>query len=69
MYILAPEAISTTYFVNPSYQSVCLHVYPSLVARQRLGKTLPQHEYTCNNRRIAGRVVLYAVRVVSKESR
>jgi hypothetical protein len=53
MYIMAPEPISTAYFINPSHQSPCLYVYPlSLlgnesvkcilpsVARQRLGKNL-----------------------------
>jgi hypothetical protein len=25
-------------FINPSYQSVSLYVYPPIVARQRLGK-------------------------------
>jgi hypothetical protein len=29
MYIMSPEPISTAYFINPSHQSVCLHVYPS----------------------------------------
>jgi hypothetical protein len=28
-YIMAPEPISTAYFIKPAYQSVCLHVYPS----------------------------------------
>jgi hypothetical protein len=35
---MAPEAISTKYFINPYHQSVCLHVYLSTVARQRLDK-------------------------------
>jgi hypothetical protein len=34
MYIMAPEPISTAYFLNSSHQSVCLYVYP-VVARQR----------------------------------
>jgi hypothetical protein len=38
--------------------SVCLYVYPTIVARQRLGK----------NRRTVRLVAFYAVRVVSKES-
>jgi hypothetical protein len=47
MYIMAPEPISTAYFINPSHQSVCLYVYSPIVARQRLGKTLPwQRIYT-----------------------
>jgi hypothetical protein len=40
MYIMAPEPISTAYFINPSHQSVCLYVYPLIVARQRLGKNI-----------------------------
>jgi hypothetical protein len=40
---MPPEAISAAYFINPSHQSVCLYVYPSIVARQQLGKkTLPR---------------------------
>jgi hypothetical protein len=40
MYIMAPEPISAAYFINPSHQSVCLYVYPRIVARQRLGKSV-----------------------------
>jgi hypothetical protein len=47
---------------------VCLSVYPSIVAMQRIGKHVPTATSTRNNRRIVGRVVLYAVRVVSKEN-
>jgi hypothetical protein len=35
-YITAPEPISTAYFIHPSHQSVCLYVYPPIVAVQRL---------------------------------
>jgi hypothetical protein len=38
IYIMAPEPISTAYFENPSHQSVCLYVYPPVVARQQLSK-------------------------------
>jgi hypothetical protein len=38
MCIMAPEPISAAYFINPSHQSLCLYVYPPIVARQRLGK-------------------------------
>jgi hypothetical protein len=38
---MAPEPISTAYFINPSHQSVCLYVYPPIVARQQLGKNRP----------------------------
>jgi hypothetical protein len=37
---MAHEPISTAYFINPSHQSVCLYVYPLIVARQRLGKNV-----------------------------
>jgi hypothetical protein len=37
MYIIAPQPMSMPYFINPSYQCVCLYVY---VARQRQGKTV-----------------------------
>jgi hypothetical protein len=40
MCIMAPELISTAYFMNPSHQSVCLYVYPSIVARQWLGRNV-----------------------------
>jgi hypothetical protein len=38
MYIMAPEPISTTHFINPCHQPVHLYVYTPIVARQRLGK-------------------------------
>jgi hypothetical protein len=37
MYIMAPEPISTAYFIDPSHQSVSVSVSP-IVARQRLDK-------------------------------
>jgi hypothetical protein len=76
MYIMTPGHISTAYFINPSHQSVCLHVYPPIVGRQRLGKNpsivarqLLERNATAatntrNNIRIVGRVVFYAVRGV-----
>jgi hypothetical protein len=64
MYVMAPEPISATYFKIP------LFVYHHIVARQRFSKTLPlQRTYARNNRRIIGRVISCAVRVISKESR
>jgi hypothetical protein len=39
-YIMAPEPISTAYFINPSHQSVCLYVYSLNVARQWLSKNV-----------------------------
>jgi hypothetical protein len=38
IYIMAPEPISMAYFFSPSDRSVCLYLYPLLVARCRLGK-------------------------------
>jgi hypothetical protein len=38
MYIVEPEPISTAYFINTSHQSVCLYVYPFIIARQRYVK-------------------------------
>jgi hypothetical protein len=40
MYIMAPETISTAYFLNPIHQSVCLQVYLCPLARQRLGENV-----------------------------
>jgi hypothetical protein len=37
---MTPEPISTAYFINPSHQSLCLYVYPPIVARHRLGKNV-----------------------------
>jgi hypothetical protein len=45
MYIMAPEPISKAYLVNPPDQSVCLYVYPIIVAKQRLDKTLPRQQH------------------------
>jgi hypothetical protein len=65
---MAPEPISTAFFINPSHKSVCLYLYPLIVARQRLGKKLPQQRIYTQQRIVVG-VVSYAVRVVSGESR
>jgi hypothetical protein len=68
-YIIAPEPISTTYLINPSHQSVCLYVYPSisLVGNRSVDKLPWQRIHpTVENVRP---VVFYTVRVVSKESR
>jgi hypothetical protein len=40
MYIMAPEPISTAYFINPSHYSVCLYANPPIVAKQRLAKNV-----------------------------
>jgi hypothetical protein len=37
---MAPEPISTAYFINSSHQSLYLYVYPLIVAKQRLGKNV-----------------------------
>jgi hypothetical protein len=80
MYIMAPEPISTVYLINLSHQSVsiCLLLslqdngsvkcIPPFGARQRLGKDVPRATNTRNSGRIFGGVMLYAVRVLYKES-
>jgi hypothetical protein len=40
MYILAPEFISTVYFINPSHQTACFYMYPLIVVRKWLGKNV-----------------------------
>jgi hypothetical protein len=45
-YIMAPEPISTTYFINLSYQSVSLYVNPPTVARQLLDKKVTAGDNT-----------------------
>jgi hypothetical protein len=42
MYNMAPEPIRTAYFINTTHPSVCLYVYPPIVARQRLGKNVTE---------------------------
>jgi hypothetical protein len=57
MHIMAPEPISTAYFMNPSHQFVCTFISHAF-ARQRLGnKSYRGKEYTRNNRRIVEGVV------------
>jgi hypothetical protein len=61
------HGFSTAHFINPSHQFVCIYVY---VARQRLSKNVTAAVNTqARIEEIVGRVVFYAVRVVSKESR
>jgi hypothetical protein len=36
MYIMAPEAKSKAYFINPYRQSMCLYVYSLIVGRKGL---------------------------------
>jgi hypothetical protein len=50
MYNMAPEPISTTYFTNPSHQSVYLYGHSPAVASQRIRKIYHGKEYTRNNR-------------------
>jgi hypothetical protein len=40
MFIIASDPISTAYFINPSHPSVCLYVYPLIIAGQRPGKNV-----------------------------
>jgi hypothetical protein len=56
--------------LHKSLPLVCVSLCVSpIVARQRLGKSVSGNEYARNNRRIVGRVVFCAVRVVWNESR
>jgi hypothetical protein len=57
MCIMAPELTSTAYFINPSHQSVCLHVYPTTVTRQLLGKNVTAATKTNNNINIVEHVI------------
>jgi hypothetical protein len=70
MYVIAPEPISTVYFINLSHQSLCLYVYSLTVVRQRFGKNFIAATNTeTTNKGIVGRVVFHAARIVSKKSR
>jgi hypothetical protein len=50
--IMTSKPISTAYFINRSHQSVCLYMYPHIVARKRLDKNLTATTNTRNNRRV-----------------
>jgi hypothetical protein len=58
MHLMTPERISTAYFINPSHQSVCLYVYPRIVARKRLGKNVTAEKNTRNSRIVLMRRLL-----------
>jgi hypothetical protein len=66
MYITTRKPISTAFFMNPSHQSVCLYVHLPIVATQWLDENVP---VATNTQAIRERVVFYAVRVLSKETR
>jgi hypothetical protein len=66
MYITAPEPISAAYCIILLI-SLCLYVYPPIVARQRLGIYVTATTNTGNKRKISGGVVFYAVRVEPRE--
>jgi hypothetical protein len=50
MYTIVPELISKAYFINPSHQSVCLYVYPTLFLGNGSVKRYRGNEYTSNER-------------------
>jgi hypothetical protein len=64
MYIMAHEPISTAYFINPTHQSVCLHVCPPSF----LGNGSVKNVTVATNELLEA-FYLYAIRAVSKESR
>jgi hypothetical protein len=66
MCITASESNLTAYVINSCHQSVCLYLYPPVVARYPLCKHVPASTNTRNSKRIAGLVVFCAVRVISK---
>jgi hypothetical protein len=78
-FINETEPISLSYFTNPSHQSVWLSLLPFLdkgsikfisrfMARQRLSKHVPAAKNTRISRRIVGRIISCAARVLSKKS-
>jgi hypothetical protein len=54
--------------LHKSLPSVCVSVYPHIVARHRLGKDVPAASNKRNSRIIVGGVVFSAVRAISRES-
>jgi hypothetical protein len=66
-YIIAPEPISTAYFINPSHQSTCLYVYPPSLLGNDSVNTLPLKRIHTAIEELC--FVFCAVFVVSKESR
>jgi hypothetical protein len=42
MYNMAPEPVSTAYFMNLSHQSVYMYMYPLNVDRQRLHRNVTE---------------------------
>jgi hypothetical protein len=50
MYIVTPEPVSTAYFINPSHQSVCLHVYPRVTSlvESMSPAPLPRAQWSCH---------------------
>jgi hypothetical protein len=64
-FAMAPEPISTVYFINPSHQSVSCVCCRATAQKRRHHS----NKYTRSNRRIVGRVVFCTIHVVSKVSR
>jgi hypothetical protein len=69
VYVTSSKPISKVYLIDPSHYTACLHVYHSLVARERLGNNVTAESNTFKNRRIVGRVVFYEVYAVWKKKR
>lgn len=80
--VMASKLIYTAYDIDPSCYPVCLYVHRSyrligkgsvkytthFVARQRPRKNVSVATNKRNSRIIAGRVIFYAVHVLTKES-
>jgi hypothetical protein len=64
MYITAHEPIAVAYFINPSHQSICLYVYPPIVASQLYSKNVAAAKNT--HARVEGLLeALFFIRSVS----
>jgi hypothetical protein len=66
MYVYHGTRAHLSSVIDKSLPSVCVYMcIPLSLLDKGPVKTLPSNEYTCNNRRSLGHVVLCAVRVVS----
>jgi hypothetical protein len=67
---MVSEPVWTACIINTSAQSLWLYMYSPIVVRQQVLKNVTvTTKYTFNSRRIVGRFVFYAVRVISKQNR
>jgi hypothetical protein len=67
VYVMAPEPISTAYFINSSHQSVSVCVSLLSLSGNDSVDTFPRQRIH-NNRRIVGHVVVYVIHILPKGS-